>query len=189
MPFTGHQFTEAASGPAAAFKSMGDGTEAQAVVPVIGVDPVSDGNPMPSKIVNAVLPTGASTEAKQDTGNTSLTNIEAKVATSADVLSNEAVLHHILRALQLLITRLPLPNAAQQMPVSAAITGGTVGISANSSVNVAQVGGQNTATGLGASGNGAARVTPASDTVAGNPQTWSFQQSLDTRNFRNRIVT
>lgn len=103
-----------------------------------------------------------------------------------DAPASEETLHHVLRFLQILAGKMPMPNAAQQMPVA---VNGTVGITSNSSVNVAQVGGQNTATGLGASGNGAARVTPASDTVAGNPQTWAFLQSLDQRNFRNRIVT
>jgi len=38
-----------------------------------------EGNPLPVNVTTSVLPTGASTEAKQDTGNTSLNSIDSKL--------------------------------------------------------------------------------------------------------------
>jgi len=94
----------------------------------------------------------------------------------------EASLHLILRALQILATRLPLPTANQEVRVR--LESGN-----SAAVNVGQWGGQTAASGAGASGNGAPRVTPANDTVAGTPHVYAFHGSLDTRNFRNRVVT
>ncbi len=48
---------------------------------------------------------------------------------------------------------------------------------ANQSSNVAQFGGNNVVTGVGASGNGIPRVTPSNDTVAGLTAVTQVQQS------------
>ena len=96
--------------------------------------------------------------------------------------SSDAVLHHVLRALQILASRTPLPTAAQEVRCR-------IESANNAAMNVGQWGGQTAAIGAGAAGNGAPRVTPSNDTVAGLPHIHAFQLSLDVRNFRNRIVT
>lgn len=96
--------------------------------------------------------------------------------------ASDAVLHHVLRALQILASRTPLPTAAQEVRCR-------IESANNAAMNVGQWAGQTAATGAGAAGNGAPRVTPSNDTVAGLPHIHAFQLSLDVRNFRNRIVT
>jgi len=94
----------------------------------------------------------------------------------------EASLHLLLRALGALISRLPLPTAAQEVRCR-------MESAANAAVNISQWGGQTAAIGAGAAGNGVPRMTPSNDTAAGSPHIYAFHGSLDTRNFRNRIVT
>lgn len=60
------------------------GVKFQRIKLTIGADGVNDGdisaaNPMPVSVASVALPTGASTAAKQDTGNTSLASIDGKI--------------------------------------------------------------------------------------------------------------
>lgn len=109
--------------------------------------------------------TGFATSAKQDTGNTSLASVDGKLPSLGQALAAASV-PVVLTAAQL-STLTPLSTVAvtgtfwqATQPVS-----GTVSITANSAVNVAQVNGVTPLMGNGASGTGAQRVTLASDST------------------------
>lgn len=108
----------------------------------------------------ATLPSGASTSAKQDTGNTSLASIDSKITTvntGAVVISSGSI----------------TANAGTNLNTSALAleSGGNLSILAggvSSSIyqtNLKQVGGVATQMGIGASGTGTQRVAISSDSV------------------------
>lgn len=108
----------------------------------------------------------------------------AGVMVYSDDLS--AVLLKAVQHLEAIASRLPMPDAAKRTRVF--IDAQT----ANLSQNIAQWGGQNVATGAGAAGNGAPRVTPSQDTVAGSPQVFALlnsYQSVRVQQFRDRVTT
>jgi len=165
---------------------MPGGTKAQAVVPVVGSDPVGPSNPMPvtdAGLADVIAAIGTRTSpADTQPISASVLPLPNGAASAADIAGLDDSLHLLLRALGILITRLPMPTAAQELRCR--LESGN-----NAAMNINQWGGQTAAIGAGASGNGAPRVTPANDTVAGVPHIYAFHGSLDTRNFRNRIVT
>lgn len=96
-----------------------------------------------------------------------------------------AILLKMTLILDAIESRIPTLTAQREMPVR-------VVSASNAAVNVAQVGGQTTASGAGASGNGAARVTPANDTIAGSPQIWAnllAMTDVGAQTFRDRVTT
>lgn len=110
----------------------------------------------PISAVSLPLPTGASTEAKQDTGNTSLASIDSKLTSPITVTG-------------------PLTDA--QLRATAVPVSGTVAVTQSTSPwveNVSQFGGNNVVTGTGASGSGIPRVTVSndSDILATQSGTW-----------------
>lgn len=88
--------------------------------------------------------------------------------------SQEGILLGILEALNQLVSnsgvRDPL-TGRQRVTVEA-----NVALPANQSTNIAQWNGQTAVTGIGASGNGAPRVTPSSDVIAGVTSIIQIQQ-------------
>ena len=116
---------------------------------IVGADGANDGdvasgNPLPISAASLPLPSGAATAAKQPALGTAGT-------ASADVITVQGIAS---------MTALKVDGSAVTQPVS-----GTVSITANSSVNVNQVGGTSVATGNGAVSAGVQRVTIASDST------------------------
>jgi hypothetical protein len=68
---------------------------------------------------------------------------------------------------------MPQPDAFKRLRIALETVSAT-----NMSMNAAQWGGQAAASGAGAAGNGAPRVTPSNDTVAGSPQLFMLYQSM-----------
>lgn len=131
------------------------------------------------------LPTGASTSAKQDTGNTSLTSIDGKTPALGQALAASSV-PVVLTAAQL-TTLTPLTGFSTSVKQSDGTqksqvvdgSGNVIGSTANAldvniksnaatnqSVNLAQIAGVATATGTGIMGTGVQRVAIASDNDA-----------------------
>ena len=116
---------------------------------VLGADGTNDGdvasgNPLPISAASLPLPSGAATAAKQPALGTAGTP-------SADVITVQGTGS---------MTALKVDGSAVTQPVS-----GTVSITANSSVNVNQIGGNAVSAGNGASGTGVLRVTIANDST------------------------
>lgn len=86
-----------------------------------------------------------------------------------------AALEYMNQTLAAIASAMPQLDEQRRSRVLAA---GTVGITANSAVSVAQWGGQNVVVGPGAGGNGAPRVTPSNEVVAGSPQLFMLYQSM-----------
>ena len=119
------------------------------------------------------LPTGASTSALQTTGNTSVSSIDTKTPALGQALAAASV-PVVLTAAQI-TTLTPLATVATTnagtfaVQVSSALPTGanTIGaLTANQSVNCAQVNGVTLTTGNGIAGTGVQRVTIASDNTA-----------------------
>lgn len=113
----------------------------------------------PVSAASLPLPSGAATAAKQPALGTA-------GAASADVISVQGIAS---------MTALKVDGSAVTQPVS-----GTVSITANSAVNVAQVNGVTPLTGNGVTGTGSLRVTVASDNTAfsvnaAQSGTWTVQ--------------
>ncbi|TXH47903.1 MAG: hypothetical protein E6Q97_26140 [Desulfurellales bacterium] len=90
------------------------------------IQPTADG-----KTVSLPLPTGAATGAKQDTGNTSLSNIDGKVATETTLASVETLLG----------AGLPVALSGGRLDVNIGSTGVTQPISGTVTANVGTTGG------------------------------------------------
>lgn len=110
----------------------------------------------PISAASLPLPGGAATAAKQPALGTAGT-------ASSDVITVQGIAS---------MTALKVDGSAVTQPVS-----GTISITANSAVNVAQFGGTNIATGTGAGGAGIPRVTVSNDSnvLATQSGTWTVQ--------------
>jgi hypothetical protein len=96
------------------------------------------GNPVPVSAASLPLPSGAATEAKQDTGNTSLSNIDSNVGSKSDAAASTdtgtfSLIAFIKRGLQnwatlleripvLVSGRIPVDGSGVTQPVSGTVT-------------------------------------------------------------------
>ena len=125
------------------------------------------------------LPAGASTSALQTTGNNSLGSIDGKTPALGQALAGASV-PVVLTAAQL-TTLTPLATVSVSSLPALATGANVIGaLSANQSVNNAQVGGVAVSTGNGVSGTGVQRVAIASDNTAFSTNsiqsgTWTVQ--------------